>query len=251
MWKWEVFGCNYKSTNVWQWGCEKYCSKVSKTADIFYKIKLCVPEHVLMNLYCIFAYPYSIYCIVIWGRTYDRHCSRCHQLRLITGHSYLALTNPLFHRTIILKVTDLHTMLGQILTMCDITMAEEIGIALSLAFRDQQPRSDPRDFIYLMSGIVCHWILSWVIRMVRLRQNVKRYLTDQYSDRQPRVPPLNPNGFCECTYVFVVYCKASHVAIKYNCISKWQVVCMCVYIGVRVLYDWAVWLPEKHQLVLT
>jgi hypothetical protein len=95
---------------------EYVCSKVSKSIGIFYKLRESVPEHVLVKLYYSFVYPYLTYCNVIWGGTYDVHLTQLiliqkKIIRLITNESYLAHTGPLFFKTNILKINDLHTYL--------------------------------------------------------------------------------------------------------------------------------------------
>ena len=92
------------------------CNKVSKSVGIMYKIRSCVPDHVLLNLYYSLVYPYLIYCNVVWGATYKSHLEHLSMLqkkiiRVITGQNYLAHTDPLFHETAVLKLSDIHTYL--------------------------------------------------------------------------------------------------------------------------------------------
>lgn len=56
------------------------CAKLSKSVGIFYKLRDCVPEHVLVKLYYSFVYPYLIYCNAIWGAASNIHIN---QLTLI------------------------------------------------------------------------------------------------------------------------------------------------------------------------
>lgn len=91
-------------------------SKLSKTVGIFYKLSNKLSEKTLVNLYYNLFYPYIIYCNLVWGDTYSVHLNTIDLLqkrivRVITGSNYLAHTGPLFHRTKILKLSDVHTFL--------------------------------------------------------------------------------------------------------------------------------------------
>lgn len=92
------------------------CSKLSKTIGIFYKINSYIPEKNLINLYYSFFYPFILYCNIVWGGCTQNHLNKILLLqkrivRIITKENYLAHTDPLFKRTGILKITDLHTYL--------------------------------------------------------------------------------------------------------------------------------------------
>lgn len=92
------------------------CKKISKTVGILYRIRTYVTESILIQLYYSLVYPYLIYCNEIWGGAADVHLEKLLLLqkrivRIITGEQYLAHTAPLFHRTGILKIKDLHTYL--------------------------------------------------------------------------------------------------------------------------------------------
>ena len=70
----------------------------------------------MMPLSWCLVYPYIIYCNVIWGGSSMIHINKIIILqkkivRLITGQDFLAHTTPLFYRTKILKVCDIHTYL--------------------------------------------------------------------------------------------------------------------------------------------
>ena len=90
------------------------CSKISKSIGILYRVNKFVPPHCLKILYSTMILPYLQYCICIWGGT-----SACHleplivlqkrAVRILSGASYYAHTNPLFHKNSILKLGDLYT----------------------------------------------------------------------------------------------------------------------------------------------
>jgi hypothetical protein len=92
------------------------CKKISKSVGLLYKISSCVPEKILINLYHSLVYPYLLYCNIVWGGTYSAHLGPLQLLqkkivRILTNQPYLAHTDPLFHRTGILKLNDIHRYL--------------------------------------------------------------------------------------------------------------------------------------------
>ena len=75
-----------------------------------------MPESILVDLYYRFVYPYLLYCNLVWGGCVQAHINdllliQKKIVRLITNQHYLAHTNPLFYRTRILKVSDIHLYL--------------------------------------------------------------------------------------------------------------------------------------------
>ena len=88
-------------------------SKISKSVGIFYKFKSFLSRELLVLLYYSLIYPYLLYANAVWGATFHTHLKpliliQKRIIRLITGQSYLAHTNPLFASTSILKVTDIN-----------------------------------------------------------------------------------------------------------------------------------------------
>lgn len=91
-------------------------AKLSKTAGVLHRIKHFVPKDILLRLYYSLAYPYFIYCNVVWGNTSDAHLSglrlvQKRLIRIITDSDYLAHTEPLFAQAKILKYDDIHKFL--------------------------------------------------------------------------------------------------------------------------------------------
>ena len=85
--------------------------KLSKTVGIFYKLQPDVPRNNLISLYYSLFYPYILYCILIWGGSYNTHLKPIELLqkkivRIIIGAHFLAHTNPLFIDLKILKLKD-------------------------------------------------------------------------------------------------------------------------------------------------
>ena len=90
--------------------------KISRSIGIFYRLKQCVTPKVLLTLYYSLVYPYMIYCVLIWGKTYDAHLNKLTLLqkriiRLATNSPYLAHTSVLFHQTNILKFYDVYNFI--------------------------------------------------------------------------------------------------------------------------------------------
>ena len=48
-------------------------NKISKSIGIIYKIRHYLDKRNLRNMYFTFIYPYLIYCIGIWGNTYETY----------------------------------------------------------------------------------------------------------------------------------------------------------------------------------
>ena len=95
---------------------EVISKKISKTVGVMFKLRPFVPDNIMLNLYYGLVYPYLIYCNVIWGGTNYIHLRNLVLLqkkivRIITNSDYLAHSDPLFVRTGILKINDIHTFL--------------------------------------------------------------------------------------------------------------------------------------------
>ena len=76
-------------------------------------IRSYVPVSCLKNLYYSIIHPYYLYCLSIFGATYDRHLEPLNKLqkraiRVISGAGFLDHTDPLFYSNKILKVNDLY-----------------------------------------------------------------------------------------------------------------------------------------------
>ena len=87
------------------------CRKISRSIGIFYRLRQFVPSNVLLTLYYSLVYPLMIYCILIWGSTYDTHLNKLVLLqkriiRLATNSTYYSHTTALFHKTNTLKFLD-------------------------------------------------------------------------------------------------------------------------------------------------
>ena len=87
-------------------------NKISKSIGIIYKIRHFLDKRSLRNMYFTFIYPYLIYCLEIWGNTYETHLNplikiQKRSIRTITFSHYQDHTGPLFDRLNILDLKKL------------------------------------------------------------------------------------------------------------------------------------------------
>ena len=89
------------------------CSKVSKSIGIMHKLsKMKIPIKILKNIYYCLIYPYLLYNCVSYSGTYDVHLHRIvllqkRAVRILSGATFLAHTDPLFALHNILKFEDI------------------------------------------------------------------------------------------------------------------------------------------------
>ena len=87
--------------------------KISKSIGIIYKSRFCLPKTSLHCLYHSLVYPYLIYCVSVWGSTYQSNLSRVFLLqkkiiRRISKVSFDSHTDVLFKENGILKFFDIY-----------------------------------------------------------------------------------------------------------------------------------------------
>ena len=88
--------------------------KISKSIGIIYKSSFCLPKTSLRSLYYSLVYPYLIYCVSVWGSTYQSNLNRIIVLqkkiiRIISKLvSFDAHTGVLFKEQEILKFSDIY-----------------------------------------------------------------------------------------------------------------------------------------------
>ena len=87
--------------------------KISKSIGIIYKSSFCLPKSSLCSLYYSLVYPYLIYCVSVWGSTYQSNLNRTIVLqkkiiRIISKVSFDARTGVLFKEQEILKFSDIY-----------------------------------------------------------------------------------------------------------------------------------------------
>ena len=84
-------------------------NKISKAAGILKKLRAYVNINTMVNLYYSFVYPYFMYCVHVWGKTYvtNLECLNIMQksiVRIIAGVSPKEHTGPLFFKFKILRL---------------------------------------------------------------------------------------------------------------------------------------------------
>ena len=87
--------------------------KISKSIGIIYKSSFCLPKTSLHCLYYSLVYPYLIYCVSVWGSTYQSNLSGVFILqkkiiRIISKVSFDSHTDVLFKEHGILKFFDIY-----------------------------------------------------------------------------------------------------------------------------------------------
>ena len=87
--------------------------KISKSIGIIYKSSFCLPKTSLRSLYYSLVYPYLLYCVSVWGSTYQSNLNRIIVLqkkiiRIISKVSFDAHTGVLFKEQEILKFSDIY-----------------------------------------------------------------------------------------------------------------------------------------------
>lgn len=87
--------------------------KISKSIGIIYKSSFCLSAMSLRTLYFSLVYPYLIYCITVWGSTYQTNLKRLVTLqkkviKIISSVPFDAHTDNLFRDHQILKFNDIY-----------------------------------------------------------------------------------------------------------------------------------------------
>ena len=77
-------------------------NKISKNVGLMYRLAYFVPMYVLLNVYYTLAYPYLIYCNLVWGDSASVHLNKLFLMqkkavRIITDSDYLANSLSLIH----------------------------------------------------------------------------------------------------------------------------------------------------------
>jgi len=89
------------------------CSKVAKSIGVMHKMKEYLPRHCLEMLYYSLIYPYILYCVTVWGGTFQIHLNPLillqeRAIRIMNNASFLDHTTPLFYKSGTLKVVDVY-----------------------------------------------------------------------------------------------------------------------------------------------
>ena len=86
--------------------------KISKSIGIIYKSSFCVPKPSLRSLYYSLVYPHLIYCVSVWGSTYQSNLNWIIILQkkiisVISKKSFDSHTGVLFKEQEIVKFSDI------------------------------------------------------------------------------------------------------------------------------------------------
>ena len=89
------------------------CKKVSKTVGILYRLSSYIPTNILLKLYYSLVYPNLIYCVAVWGGSFQCNVKPLEILqkrivRIINGAGYLSHTHSLFRKTKLLKFKEIY-----------------------------------------------------------------------------------------------------------------------------------------------
>ena len=99
------------------------CKKLRKCVGILNKVKPVLNEETLITLYYSLLYPYVTYFHLIWGNAAYTHLKRIIILQKkairvihVFGEDFLALTDPLFQKTKIIRFQELYNYLTLLFT---------------------------------------------------------------------------------------------------------------------------------------
>ena len=92
----------------------KVLKSVSRCIGVLFKLKHCLPLHILFTLYNSILLPHISYCNIIWGSFKSKnnkiYLLQKKAIRLCAGSDFYDHTDPLFYRFKTLKVDDIHTL---------------------------------------------------------------------------------------------------------------------------------------------
>ena len=99
---------------TWDDHISKVLKSVSRCIGILFKLKHCLPLHILLTLYNSILLPHISYCNIVWGsfKSENNQIYLLHKkaIRLCAGSDFYDHTDPLFYRFKTLKVDDIHTL---------------------------------------------------------------------------------------------------------------------------------------------
>ena len=94
---------------------EKIKNKLSKSMEIFYKLKPILPQNALLKLYYFMVHSHLLYGLVVWGSTFPFYLKKLNSIqnkavKLIGGENYLDRATPYHSKLNILKLPDLYKL---------------------------------------------------------------------------------------------------------------------------------------------
>ena len=124
----------------WKKHIEYTCNKLSKSVGIILKARMKLHKTAFVTLYYSFAYPYLIYCNIVWGSTYSTNREKNQSfaekklVRIITSSPYRAHTAPLLLANRLLSVSEINSYI------VGISMYNSINGILPSTFSDYSVR---------------------------------------------------------------------------------------------------------------
>ena len=118
--KTKFLGVTIDSHLSWTPHIDYISKKISRSLGILLKARKKLDTQTIISLYYSFTYPYLIYCNQVWGKTYSTHLQPLHLLhkkviRIITDSAYLAHTEALMKKIMILNLTSINIYTRSIL----------------------------------------------------------------------------------------------------------------------------------------
>ena len=93
----------------WKGHTDKISLKLSRCVGILNKLKLFLPQHILLAIYNSMFLPHINYCIIAWGYNYQRIFKIQRKVVIVISlNKYKAHTDPLFKHLKLLKMKDIH-----------------------------------------------------------------------------------------------------------------------------------------------
>jgi hypothetical protein len=111
----KFLGVSIDDKLTWNDHLHHVTSCISRGVGIIFKLKSLLPQTTLFLLYNTMVLPYITYCNIVWANCGKTKLNpilllQKRALRICTGSSYLANSDPLFYKLKTLKVTDLNAL---------------------------------------------------------------------------------------------------------------------------------------------
>ena len=96
---------------TWKNYLNKISNKVVRIIGIINKLKLTLPQNILINIYNSLIIPHINYCILLWGRENNRISKlQKRAVGIIRKESRLSHTDPIFKELNLLKINDIYRL---------------------------------------------------------------------------------------------------------------------------------------------
>ena len=96
---------------TWKNHLNKVSNKIVRIIGLMNKLKLTLPQNILINIYNSLIIPHINYCILLWGSENNRDSKlQKRAVRIIPKESRLSHTNPIFKELNLLKINDIYRL---------------------------------------------------------------------------------------------------------------------------------------------